>query len=228
MKGTKRYSIIAVAILASILVISAASASGVDFTGFFKAFDTTLSPGEHYERNITVRQYYNVTVRFRKENSSSDLGFTSNTTIIVLKDSNGSQVLNITGVEKGKLYVKMDNYELGSVSTISAYNISGYEDVIDQSVDESTLSFIGSRAYITVVVKEPSKEHSTILGYVIDDLTGKMVSEVSIYAFENNADVNTSDYIEKGVSDENGKYLMDFELGENKALDIYVEGYDVV
>ena len=48
------------------LIATSSLASGVDFTGFFKAFDKTLAAGEQYEKNITVRKYYNVSVRFQK------------------------------------------------------------------------------------------------------------------------------------------------------------------
>lgn len=224
----KKYLLIGIGVCASILVLtSVAIVSGISFTGFFKAFDKTLSPGEYYERNITVRKFYNVSIRFRKENSTTDLTFSDNETAVVLKDSSGSEILKIAGVKNGHIYAEMTNYELASVATISAYSISGYEDVIEQPVNESVLSFIGAKAYITVVVKI-RYEPATMAGYVIDDLTGDLLSGITIAAFENNADPNTTVAIKQTVSDSDGKYSMVFDLSSSKALDVYVDGYDVV
>ena len=60
----------------SAIAIISLAISGYSLTGMFtKAFDKTLSPGESYERNITIREYYNLTVRFQKENSTELLEF---------------------------------------------------------------------------------------------------------------------------------------------------------
>lgn len=219
--------IIGVALSLSILVLSTASAAGLDITGMFKAFDKTIYAGDSYENNITVRKYYNVSIRFRKENSSSYLGFSDNDTMIVLKDSENDEIRSFTEVTKGKIYDKMDNYELGSAFYISCYNLSDYEDVVDYVIEDSDVSFIGSKAYITVTLSEKTYQYSMIAGYVTDGLTGELVSGVSVYAFEDGADVEISEPIEECVTDENGRYTLEFELGSKKTIDVYVEGYDV-
>ena len=213
----------------AVLLIGIASiVFGVDFTGWFKAFDVTLSPGESYERNITVRKFYNVSVRFQKEGSTGYLGFTDNDSVIVLKDASGAAVAEFVGVNKGRIYATMTNYELGSVATVSASSISDYEDVLDQPVNDTVLSFIGAKAYLTVKVSEKVYAYSTISGYIIDDLTGEFVEGVTVAAFEDGADAATATSLVQTTSDSTGMYEMGIELSDTQALDIYVDGYDVV
>lgn len=221
-----RYLLLGIAIFLAIMILATVSiALGIDFTGFFKAFDVTLSPGENYERNITVRMFYNVSVRFKKEGSSSYLSFTDNETVIVLKDASDAEILRRVGVVNGKIYEKMTNYELDSVATVSAYNISDYEDIVDQPVNDSTLSTIGTKAYITVTVSYGS---ASLSGYVIDDMTGDLLGGVTVAAFEDGANVTTSAPIKQNVSGISGMYFMQFDLSDNKAFDVYVDRYDVV
>jgi len=53
-----KYVLIGIGVFSAIVLLGATSiALGVNFTGFFKAFDKTLSLGEYYEKNITVRKY---------------------------------------------------------------------------------------------------------------------------------------------------------------------------
>lgn len=224
---TKKYLIIGIGVFAAVALLAAASlAYGVSFTGFFKAFDKTLAPGEYYEKNITVRMFYNVSIRFQKQstNSSSYLGFDDSESMIVLEDSGGVEIARIVGVKNGRAYVKLTNYELSSVAKVSAYNISDYKDVVGQVVNESMLSFSGTSAYITVKVSYPPAE---IAGYVVDDMTGEYVNGVVVAAFEDGANPNTTVPIKQSLSDANGKYSFVFDISDSKALDVYVEGYDV-
>ena len=209
---------------AAALIATSSFASGFSFTGLFKAFDKTLAPGEQYERNITVRKYYNVSIRFQKENSSSYLSFDDSGSVIVLKDSAGNEVANATGVKNGRAYVKLDNAQIASVARVYAYNISSYADVDGQPVNDTVLSFSGTSAYLTLKVHYPS---ASISGYVADDLTGELVAGVTVAAFEDGADVNVTTAIKQDISDTNGRYAMDFDLADSKAMDVYVEGYDV-
>ncbi len=223
---TNKYLVIGIGVLTAIaLIASVAVVSGINFTGFFKAFDKTLSPGEYYEKNITVRKFYNVSVRFQKEGSTGHLGFDDNESVVVLKDSGDAEILRHVGVENGRVYVKMTNYELASVASVSAYDISDYEDVADQPVNDSVLSFSGAKAYITVTVNYGP---AYIVGYVTDDLTGEYLDSVTVAAFEDSADPNVTAAIKQNVSDSSGNYVLEFELSSSKALDIYVDGYDVV
>jgi hypothetical protein len=213
-------------VFATALVLVAASAAlGVNFTGFFKAFDVTLSPGEAYERNITVRMYYNVSVRFQKQGSTSYLTFTDNDSVVVLRSANGTEVARFVGVDNGKIYAKMTNHELDSVATVSAYGIGDYRDVVGQPVNESTISLIGTKAYITVIVSYGS---ASVSGYIIDDMTGEFLDGVAVAAFDDGADASTASAVVQNVSDANGKYVMVLGVDSSKPLDVYVDGYDVV
>jgi len=209
---------------AAALIATSSFASGFSFTGFFKAFDKTLAPGEQYTHNITVRKYYNVSIRFQKENSTSYLSFDDSGSVIVLKDSAGNEIANATGVKNGRAYIKMDNVQVASVAKVYAYNISSYADVDGQPVNDTVLSFSGTTAYLTVKVYYPL---ASIAGYVTDDLTGEAVSDVVVAAFGDGADVSTAMSINQSVSDAGGKYAMSFDLADSKAMDVYVEGYDV-
>lgn len=199
-------------------------ASDLSFTGFFKAFDVNLSPGEYYERNITVRKFYNVSVRFQKENSTSYLTFSDPDSLVVLKDSSGQDILREKGIDNGKIYETLTNYELESIRTVSAYNISDYRDVVDQPVNSSCLSTIGAKAYITVTV---TKGPGVVTGYVVDDLTGVTLGGVTVAAFENDADTSSSSPVTQSVTDNNGVYMMSMELDSKESFDVYVDGYDV-
>lgn len=66
MNKLKKYLLIGLLGITVILL----AANSYSITGLFsKAFDKTLYPGEVYEKNITVRNFYNLTVRFQKEKS---------------------------------------------------------------------------------------------------------------------------------------------------------------
>lgn len=205
------------------LIATSSLASGVDFTGWFKAFDATIDPGEQYERNITVRRFYNVSVRFQKENSTGYLTFDDNDSVIVLKDAAGTELANATGVKNGRAYVKLSNMQLASVASISATGIGSYADVV-QAVNDTVLSFSGTTAYLTVKVRYPP---ASVYGYVTDDLTGDSVAGVVVAAFEDGADVNATVALAHVESDAGGRYSMSFDLADSEALDVYVAGYDV-
>lgn len=149
---------LAVAATVSIILVGTFATTGL----FFKAFDKTLSPGEQYEKNITIRQYYNLTVRFQKETSSTTyLTFDSNDTTIVLKDANGSELAKGTGVINAKMYFLMNKMTLDNISTVTAMNLGDYEDVIDQQVNKT---FSGTTAYITVKVHNKPPVAASISG----------------------------------------------------------------
>lgn len=206
------------------LVATSSLASGVNFTGWFKAFDKTLAAGEQYLHNITVRKYYNVSVRFQKETSSSYLSFDDSGSAITLKDAAGGIIANATGVKNGRAYLTMSNVQLASVATVTATGLSSYADVVAQLVNETVLSFSGTSAYITVKVRYPP---ASIAGFVSDDLTGAPVTGVAVAAFEDGADVNATSAVQQSISDPDGRYTMSFDLTDSKALDVYVGGYDV-
>jgi hypothetical protein len=199
------------------------AASSYSITGLFnKAFDKTLYSGEHYEENITVRIYYNLTARFQKENSTSSyIYFDSNDTVIVLKDFDRNEIARNTGVVNGKMYFFLSTSTLNSIKTVSAYNLGEYMDVVDQPVN---ITYSGTDATIKVKVKY---KPSTIAGYILDELTNQTVEGVEVLAFANLAKPDTAEPISQNVSDSSGRYLLSFQLDGSKALDIYVKDYDV-
>jgi hypothetical protein len=216
----KKYILIGVTAIAIIsLAISSYSLTGL----FSKAFDKTLSPGETYERNITIRNFYNLTVRFQKENSTSSyLTFDSNDTVVALKDVNGNEILRNTGLVNGKSYFFVSKQTLDSIKTVSASNLGEYLDVVDQPIN---MSFSTTTAYVTVKVKY---KPPALSGYIIDELTNQAVEGVEVLAFANSANPVTSEPISQNVSDSKGKYLLNFQLDGSKSLDIYVKDFDVV
>lgn len=219
----KKYLVVGLCVAVSVLVLSSVAASGIEFTGFFKAFDKTISPGENYEKNITVRKYYNMTFRFRKDNSTSDLSFTGSNITVLLKDSSGSVLFSGTGVEKGKMYTVMEVREINAIHSVSAYGMDNYMDVVDQALN-GDLSFTGTSAYLTIRVSNMPYSNATIHGYVVDGLTGELVANATVYAFENDAETSSTP-VAHCLSGPDGLYSMDFEIDSKKSLDIYVEGY---
>ena len=220
MNKLKKYLLLGIL---GIAIISLA-ASSYSLTGLFsKAFDKTLYPGEVYEKNITVRNSYNLTVRFQKENSTSSyLTFDSNDTVVVLKDVNGNEVARSTGLVNGKTYFFVSSSVLDSIKSVSALNLGEYLDVVDQPFN---ISFSSTTAYITVKVRY---KPSAIAGYVIDEMTGQKIEGVEVLAFANSANPNTDESIAENVTDTSGRYLMNFQLVDSKSLDIYVKDFDVV
>lgn len=213
------------AIAVSVLIIStlaALSISGYGINSFFaKAFDVSLSAGESYNRNITVRKFYNLTVRFQKEGSTSYLSFDDTDAVIVLKAANGSVIKNLTGIENGRYYIMAEKDEIYAVATASAFSISNYADLIDQPVN---FSFSGSSAYMTITV---SYRAASIEGYVVDDLTGEYVDGVQVYAFSDGSNPQTAVAVVQNTS-ANGKYTLVLGLNSTMPLDVYAKDYDVV
>ena len=217
MKKYVLFGILAIAIISI-------SATTYSITGMFsKAFDKTLNPGEYYERNITVRNSYNLTVRFQKETSSSTyLTFDNNETVVELNDGGGNLLIGGNGVSNGKIYFFLNKTTLDSIKTISAYKLGEYLDVVNQSFN---ITYSGTTAYITVKVRY---KPSAILGYIIDELTNQTIEGAEVFAFANSANPQTEEPIAKNVSDNAGKYLLTLQLNDSKSLDIYVKDYDVV
>lgn len=202
----------------AILAVGGSAINGL----FSKAFDKTLSPGEIYERNITIRKYYDLVIRFQKENSTSYLAFDNNETEIVLKDANGNEITRITGVNNGRVYINTEKSLLDTIKTVSVSNLDSYLDVDNQQVN---VTYSGATAYITVRLNFKS---AVITGYVLDETTGNPVEGVEVLAFPNDSDPTTTDPILQNTSASNGRYFLTLQLNSSKALDVYVKDYDVV
>jgi len=189
---------------------------------FYKAFDKSLGAGEQYENNITIRQSYNLTIRFQKEmTTTSYLTFDSNDTVVVLKDANGTEIARTTGLINGKTYFFMNSLTLDRIATVTALNLGIYADVIDQPANKT---FSGTTAYITVKVRY---KPASISGFVTDELTGAAVEGVEIVAVDDGADPLSSVAVNSSVTNGSGFYSMQFDLNSSRALDIYVKDYEV-
>jgi len=186
-----------------------------------KVFSKTVLPGQTIENNITVRKFYNLTVRFRTSVNGSDLSFTDSDATVALKDAAGKEIVKATGVVNGKIYTTIDRLNLDMIETTDATSIGSYGDVVNQAV---TITLSGTKAYLTIVV-EKKQGNATIAGYVTDELTSQAVDGVNVLAFENNADPNTASIVAEDTS-ENGRYsLMLATNADGKTYDIYVSGY---
>jgi len=210
-----------IAIVCTALASLVFSSASYGISGFFsKAFDKSLSVGEQYEKNITVRKYYNLTVRFQKEGSSSYLSFDDNDTRIELKAQNGSVIQNVTGVVNGKQYIFANKDEVYAISTASAFSASSYDNVVDQSVN---VTFSGTTAYVTIKVMN---RVAIMEGYMIDDLTGEYVDGVEVLAFADGSDPQIAKPLLQNTSI-GGRYKLAVALNATIAFDIYVKDYDV-
>ena len=202
-------------------LVSFAIASNSLTSLFSKAFTKSLSPGEVYEKNITIRKYYNLTIRFQKENSTSYLAFDNNSTLIVLKDFEGKEIAKISGVVNGRAYILLDKKEIDRIKSVSVYNLGKYEDVENQKVN---VTFYGTRAYLTVKV---FYKEARISGFVFDELTKQAVEGIEILAFPKNSNPYTSQPVVQAITSKEGKYTLIFDLNSSKSFDIYVRGYEV-
>jgi hypothetical protein len=216
-----KFVILPAAAVLILLIFLFLSPIGYGVSGFFaKAFDKSMSPGERYDRNITIRKYYNLTIRFQKEGSTSYLSFDDVDSSIVLKAANGSVIKELIGINSGRYYALADNSEINSISTASALSISSYSDVIDQPVN---ISFIGTSAYLTIKVYYGQ---ASISGYVIDDLTNELVSNVQVVAFADGSDPQVAEPIVQNSSMD-GRYYLALNLSSSKSLEVYVKDYEV-
>jgi len=214
-----RVAVLSVIVAASVITLGIFSyASTGQFT---KVFSKTVSPGQTVESNITVRKYYNLTVRFRYSLNGSDLSFSDSDAAVTLKDVSGSEVAKLTGITNGKIYATVDRLSLDMVETADATSVSSYEDIANQTV---SITLSGTKAYLTVVVAK-KQGNATLAGYVIDDLTERAVDGINILAYESNADPNAASAAAQDTSVD-GRYSLELVAdADGKTYDIYIRDY---
>lgn len=217
----KLKNIIITFVAVSILCISLAYSSSI--TGnLYKAFSKSLDPNEIAEENITVRKYYNMTIRFRYSMEGSDLSFSDDDGEIILKDST-SEIQRVGGINKGKVYVKKDKLEIDSLKYVDVVNIDKFDDISNQQVN---ITFYGTKAYLTIIVSK-RQGNASLQGYIIDDLTSQSLDGLTIMAFEKNSDPAIAEPVAQAVS-ENGRYSLTLQAdSDGKSYDIYVKDYSV-
>jgi hypothetical protein len=208
-------------ILLCLVSISFAYSSGI--TGnFYKAFSKTVYPNDNIEQNITVRKYYNMTVRFRYSIDGSDLSFDDPDGIVILKDSN-QEIDRATGIKSGKIYTTEDKLQIDSIKSVELLNIEKY----DLNSSEVSITYYGTKAYLTILVVK-KQGNATLQGYIIDDLTDQTLNSITVLAYDKNADINTTNPLDQSIS-ENGRYSFDLQAdSDGKGYDIYVKDYSVV
>jgi len=206
-------------IVVSALVISLAYSSGI--TGnFYKAFSKTVYPNDNIEQNITVRKYFNMTVRFRYSINGSDLSFDDPDGTVILKDSNG-EIDRVTGIQSGKIYAARDKMQIDSIKSVELLNVDNYDTANNSEV---SITYYATKAYLTIIVVK-KQGSAGLQGYILDELTNKNLDGITVLAYDKGSDINTTDPLGQSVS-ENGKYSLNIQTdADGKELDIYVEDY---
>lgn len=204
----------------SIVSISLAYSTGI--TGnFYKAFSKTVYPNDNIEQNITIRKYYNLTVRFRYSIDGSDLSFDDSDGTVILKDFNGGEIDRVTGINSGKIYVTMDKMKIDSINYVGLLNVDKYDTVNSSGF---SITYSGTKAYLTILVVK-KQGSASLQGYIIDELTNQSLDGVTVLAYDKGSDINTTDPLGQSVS-ENGKYSLNFQTdADGKGFDIYVKDY---
>lgn len=206
-----------------IVTISISLAYSAGITGnFYKAFSKTVYPNDNIDQNITVKKYYNMTVRFRYSLDGSDLSFDDSDGTVILKDSNG-EIDRVTGIKSGKIYSTKDKLQMDSIKSVELLNIDKY----DLNGSEVSITYYGTKAYLTVLVAK-KQGNASLQGYIIDDLTNQTLNGVTILAYDKNSDINTTNPIDQSLT-ENGMYSFDLQAdADGREYDIYVKDYSVV
>jgi hypothetical protein len=211
-------------ILISFLIISALSISLAYSTGItgnlYKAFSKTVYPNDNINQNITVRKYFNMTVRFRYSIDGSDLSFDDPDGTVILKDSNG-EIDRVTGIKSGKIYAARDKMQIDSIKYVELLNVDKYDTV---NSSEVSITYYATKAYLTIIVVK-KQGSASLQGYIIDELTNQSLDGITVLAYDKGSDINTTDPLGQSVS-ENGKYSLNFQTdADGKELDIYVKDY---
>jgi hypothetical protein len=218
----KKSIVLTAFILIVIMSISFAYSSGI--TGnFYKAFSKTLSPNEKIEQNITVKKYYNLTVRFRYSLDGSDLSFDDPDGTIIIKDSSSNQIEKITGIKGGKVYLTTDKLQIDSIKFVDISNIEKFQNINNQ---EMSITFYGTKTYLTILVTK-MQGNATLQGYVIDELTSQILDDITVSAFEKNFDPNVTFPVAQSTT-EDGKYSLSLQAdADGASYDVYVKDYQI-
>jgi hypothetical protein len=217
----KKYLIASVIGIAVFTVIAGVSFSQ---TGFFsKAFSKTVQPNQVYTQNVSIRKYYNLTVRFRTSASGSDLSFSDSDAVVVLKDSEGNEVFRATGISNGKIYSVQDKLKLDSMATADSASINGYADNFGQAV---SISYSGTKAYLTIILSKAAG-NASVTGYIYDELTNQNLQGITISAFNSSVDPTTAP-VAANQTDAVGSYVLVVPTdSDGQSYDFYISDYSV-
>jgi len=220
MMQAKKY-LIASAI--GIVLFSVVAGISLSQTGYFsKAFSKTVQPNQVYQQNVSIRKYYNLTVRFRTSPSGSDLTFSDSDAIIIVKDAIGNEMWRATGVGNGKIYAVHDKLLLDSIATVDSAKIDGYADNLNMPVN---ISYIGTKAYLTIILGKASG-NATVTGFIFDELTSQNLPEITISAANSSLDPSLATSVNQ--TDANGSYLLILPAdSDGQSYDFYISDYPV-
>ena len=218
---TKKYLIASIVGIALFAIVAGVSLSS---TGFFsKAFSKTVQPNQVYEQNVSIRKYFNTTIRFRTSPSGSDLTFSDEDATIILKDALGNEIFRETGIVNGKNYSIQDKLDLDSLATADSLNINGYADNFNQAVN---VSYIGTKAYVTILLSKAAG-NATVTGFIYDELTNQNLQGITISAFNSSSDPNTSPVATNQTSTQGMYALIVPANSDGVAYDFYISDYSV-
>jgi len=213
-----------------IVVILGLSVSSLALTGMFSKVTTrTFQIDDSFEQNMTIRKYFNMTIKFRKFNSTSDLTIRNDNATIILKDANYKEIKRIVGMDGQAVYSTTDRLDLDKLKYASAFNLNNslkrYEDVTNQEVN---VSYSGTRATIVIRVNEIIKGTAVLSGYVNDELIDQQLEGIELLAFAAGSDPAGSPVVQSST-DANGKYVLSIPTdSQGKTYDIYVKDYALV
>lgn len=191
---------------------------------FSKAFSKTVQPNQMYEQNVSIRKFYNVTIRFRTSPSGSDLSFSDADAKIVLKDSGGNEIFRAIGVSSGKNYSVQDKLDLDSIASADSSNIDSYADNSNQQVN---VSYIGTKAYVTIILAKAGG-NATVTGFIFDELTSQNLPEIIISAFNSTLDPQTSSSAAANQTNSAGNYFLILPTdSDGTSYDFYISDYSV-
>ncbi len=206
--------------LVSIFVLASVS-KGV--TGlFYKVSTKNLYPGDSVEQNFTVKKFYNLTAKFQKYNSTSDLTIRNVNMTLIFKDGNLTEVFRIIGISGNSVSSVVDKLILDKIQYVSAYNINNsantYEDVENQLIN---VSYSGLKAAIIVKTNQIVVGDAIVYGYIVDALTNQTLDNVVIFAnYENNTVAENSTI--------NGTYTIVLRTNSlGKTFDFYTKDYEI-
>lgn len=204
------------------------STSSLALTGMFSKVTTkTFQIDDTIEQNITIRKYFNLTIKFRKFNSTSDLTIRNENTTIILKDASYNEIKRIVGMDGRAVYSVTDKLELDKVKYVSAFNLNNsikrYENVVNQEV---SISYSGIKASIIIRVNEIVEGTAVLYGYVKDELTDQQIEGIEVLAFIAGEDPISSSPVVQNTTDTDGKYILSIPTDSTgKLYDVYVKDY---
>lgn len=215
----KKILVISAFAVGMLLLVTVSSA----VTGlFYKVSTHPLKPGDVVEQNVTIKKFYNLTAKFQKYNSSSDLTIRNSNTTIIFKDANFSEIQRIVGMNGNAVSSVVEKLSLDKIKFVSAYNLNNsvntYEDLNNQPAN---LTYTALKATIIIKTNALAEGDAVIFGYVSDELTGQAVSGVNLF-------VNDGNILVAENSTVNGSYLLVFITNSaGKTFDLFVRDYEV-